>query len=81
MRSRLCFVTISLSFAPDRGAWALNAFGLIGHGKEKENISAYFRDLESKNIKKRKNKKKKKQKKNKRNYFKDVAQFSLLDLF
>ena len=29
MRSRLCFVTISLSFAPDRGAWALSAFGLI----------------------------------------------------
>ena len=28
MRSRLCFVTISLSFAPDRGAWALSAFGL-----------------------------------------------------
>ena len=27
MRSRLCFVTISLSFAPDRGAWALSAFG------------------------------------------------------
>ena len=29
MRSRLCFVTISLSFAPDRGAWALSAFGLF----------------------------------------------------
>ena len=29
MRSRLCFVTISLSFTPDRGAWALSAFGLL----------------------------------------------------
>ena len=51
---------------------------LIGHGTEKENISAYFRDLQSKKIKKIK--KIKKNKKN-RNYFKDVAQFSLLDLF
>ena len=31
MRSRLCFVTISLSFAPDRGAWALSAFGLFDY--------------------------------------------------
>ena len=36
MRSRLCFVTISLSFAPDRGAWALSAFGLhMGVSKTK----------------------------------------------
>ena len=38
MRSRLCFVTISLSFAPDRGAWALSAFGLYQWKK-----SAYVR--------------------------------------
>ena len=49
---------------------------LIGHGTEKENISAYFRDLQGKKIKKER-----KEKINYGNYFEDVAQFSLLDLF
>ena len=53
---------------------------LIGHGTEKENISAYFRDLQSKK-KNKQNKTKQNKKKSYRNYFEDTAQFSLLDLF